>query len=371
MTVHIPQRVGVQQRVLPSYRVPFFDMLAEQCGGGLSVFAGEPRKDEALSTSARPEHAQFTKGRNIHLFSGRFYLCWQAGLLEWLRKWQPDVLIMEANPRYLFSPTARRWVKARGGKVIGWGLGSPEPKGSLANLRFWLRRRFVKQFDALVTYSQQGAAEYAQLGFDAGCIFIAPNAVAPRPRHTLPERLLTYQAGKPVILFVGRLQPRKRVDLLIRACASLKRYQPLLWIVGDGPYRHELEQLADEIYPDTRFYGAQHGTDLAHLMHRADLFVLPGTGGLAVQQAMSYALPVIVGVSDGTQSNLVQETNGWILPEQTTEVLAALISDALGNIRRLRRMGEASFHIVHDEVNLENMAAAFCQAIHSVSKETE
>ena len=38
----------------------------------------------------------------------------------------------------------------------------------------------------------------------------------------------------------------------------------------------------------------------------ADLFVLPGTGGLAVQEAMSYALPVIVAKGDGTQEDLVR-----------------------------------------------------------------
>ena len=41
-------RLGVQQRVLPSYRVPFFEMLASACKGGMSLFAGQARPDEGI-----------------------------------------------------------------------------------------------------------------------------------------------------------------------------------------------------------------------------------------------------------------------------------------------------------------------------------
>ena len=44
-------KVGLQQRVLPAYRAAFFDRLAQVCSGGLSVFAGEPRDAEAISTA--------------------------------------------------------------------------------------------------------------------------------------------------------------------------------------------------------------------------------------------------------------------------------------------------------------------------------
>jgi hypothetical protein len=48
MTENFSGRLGVQQRVLPSYRVPFFDMLAESCAGGMSLFAGEARPEESI-----------------------------------------------------------------------------------------------------------------------------------------------------------------------------------------------------------------------------------------------------------------------------------------------------------------------------------
>jgi len=52
----------------------------------------------------------------------------------------------------------------RGRLVIGWGLGSPPPAGvggGLAGFRQTLRPSFLRQFDALIAYSQRGADEYA------------------------------------------------------------------------------------------------------------------------------------------------------------------------------------------------------------------
>jgi glycosyltransferase involved in cell wall biosynthesis len=359
--------VGIQQRVLPSYRVPFFDALAENCDNGLSVFFGNPRKDEGIDMGALPRIAKFYKGRNIHLFHGLFYSCWQVGIRRWLEEWQPEVLILEANPRNIFSGSAIEWMRSHGGKVIGWGLGSPKPAGSFSSIRMDLRRQFVNRFDALLTYSMQGANEYVTLGFPEEMIFPAPNAVATRPEHPLPERSLSYKDGRPVVLFVGRLQPRKRVDALIRACAHfMPLWQPELRIVGDGPMMGELKTLAEQVFPEAKFYGAQHGADLERHFREADLFVLPGTGGLAVQEAMSYGLPVMVGVADGTQVDLVRKENGWMLKNDTVENLAEQLQNALGDVHRLRAMGAESYRIVSEEINLETMVEAFSRAIHAV-----
>jgi glycosyltransferase involved in cell wall biosynthesis len=363
----IKVKVGLQQRVLPNYRVPFFDALAEACPAGLSVFAGCPCSIEALDTGAVPTVARHYPARNLHILSGMAYTCWQVNILNWLNAWQPQVLIMEANPRYPMSRLAMRWMRRRGGRLIGWGLGSPQPQGRFAHLRLERRKRFISEFDALITYSQAGAQEYAELGFPKQMIFTAPNAVAPKPAQPAPQRPDEYAAGGPVVLFVGRLQARKKVDQLIHACAALpQEQQPVLWIVGDGPMRRELETLAAEIYPKAKFYGAQHGSELEQLFQGADLFVLPGTGGLAVQQAMAHALPVIVGVADGTQSDLVRAQNGWMLTEGSTGELSEKIAAALDDLPRLRKMGLSSYDIVSNDVNLENMVAVFVDAVNRV-----
>jgi glycosyltransferase involved in cell wall biosynthesis len=217
----------------------------------------------------------------------------------------------------------------------------------------------------LIAYSQRGADEYASYGIPLGKIFVAHNAVAAAPTAKPDERLKTKDRSS--ILFVGRLQARKRVDSLLRACAKMPEPQPRLVIVGDGPERARLEALARQVYPSAEFVGAKHGDELKPYFAEADLFVLPGTGGLAVQQAMSHGLPVIVAKGDGTQDDLVRDKNGWQIPPEDYNALVVTLREALSDVKRLREMGAESYRIVAEEINLEKMVEAFVGALNSVS----
>lgn len=357
-------RVGLVQRVLPEYRAPFFNVLGQACPSGLGVFVGEPRPDEMIKTTATLEHSHLSQGKNLHLFKNNLYVCVQMGLMRWLKVWDPDVLIVEANPRYLQTSAAVRWMHRRGRPVIGWGLGAPPLSGPLAALRLARRTRFIRQFDVLITYSQTGADDYARLGFSSDRIFVAVNAVAPPPTHPLPDRSIPAEGERGRVLFVGRLQARKQIDNLLQACAQLPGIlQPQLVIVGDGPERKRLADLAAQIYPRAVFTGALYGPDLEAQFLAADLFVLPGTGGLAIQQAMSYGLPVIAAQADGTQADLVRPGNGWQIPTQDLPALQSTLSEALTDLPDLQRKGTESYRIVSEEVNIEKMVAVFIQAL--------
>jgi glycosyltransferase involved in cell wall biosynthesis len=218
----------------------------------------------------------------------------------------------------------------------------------------------------MIAYSQRGADEYAALGFPCEKIFVAHNAVSRPPTSRPDHRSLT--VDRFTILFVGRLQARKRVDSLLRASAQL-RENPRLVIIGDGPERAALESLAKEIYPSAEFIGARHGAELKPYFTEADLFVLPGTGGLAIQEAMSYGLPVIVAQGDGTQDDLVREGNGWQIPPPSGDfdALLSTMKDALSDVARLRKMGAESYRIVKEEINIEKMAETFLTALNRLS----
>lgn len=353
-------RLAVQQRVLPNYRVPFFDLLASACDGGMSLFTGLPRPSESITTTDQLQIAKYKLGQNIHLFNGSFYLCYQRGLIDWLENWNPDALIVEANPRYLSTSSAVKWMHKRDRPVIGWGLGSPPVNG----MRKRRRLSFIRQFDALIAYSQRGADEYAALGFPRQKIFVAHNSVSATPISEPDYRPST--VDRFTILFVGRLQARKRIDSLLRACAQLET-NPRLVIVGDGPERNQLESVAKEFYRSAEFIGARHGTELKPYFTEADLFVLPGTGGLAVQEAMSYGLPVIVAQGDGTQDDLVRKENGWQIPPDDFGALLSTMKDALSDVARLRRMGEESYRIVKEEINVEKMVETFVGALNQLT----
>ena len=375
-----PGRLGIQQRVLPAYRGRFFDVLAEAFDGGLSIFAGDVHPDESIPITKELGVAKYVHSRNFHFLQVQspYYFLWQAGLVQWMEAWNPDVLVVEANPRYMSTGGAIRWMHRRGKPVIGWGLGAPPLEdGSsqwgrfIAERRNSQRKKFLDQLDAVISYSHRGAGEYRQIISPSKSIFVAPNAVEPRPIGQPPRRSPGYD-GRPKILFVGRIQSRKRIDNLLRACAGLpEAIQPLLWIIGDGPSRRELQTLAGQIYPSAEFPGEMRGYELKEYFSQADLFVLPGTGGLAVQEAMAYGLPVIVAEGDGTQDDLVSSGNGWLIPPDDEEALTKSLEEALSDPMRLREMGAESFKIVQEEINVEQMVAVFVEAANSVKATME
>ncbi len=362
----IPVRLGVQQRVLPAYRAPFFEALAAACPRGLGVFAGSPRPQEFIGGQGVLNAAQFTPARNVHLLSGRWYLCWQAGLLRWLENWQPEVLVVEANPRYLRTGAAVRWMRARQRPVIGWGLGAPGGSGRLEALRNGARRRFLRQFDGLITYSQKGAQEYRQAGFAAERIFVAPNAAAPRPVWPAPARPLGYSAGRPTVLFVGRLQARKRVVFLLRACATLP---PMCsrrcgwWAMARTPGAGSAGQAG--LPGDAVLW--QRQAPSWNPFYRRRLFVLPGTGG------WPSAGHGLWPAGDCRRSRWYP--GDWCARRMAGRWrgspgrLQTALQQALADPPRLRRMGEASYRIAAQEVNLERMVAVFAQAVAAVRGE--
>lgn len=368
MTDTFNGRLGIQQRVLPSYRAVFFDSLARACPAGLSVFAGEPLPAEGIDPVDKLQVAHYVKAKNRYFSdpSSPLFVCWQAGFLPWLKSWQPDALIVEANPRYPITRKAIHWMHHNGRKVIGWGLGAPVISGPLANYRQAERLSLLRSLDAIIAYSKLGAEQYRAIGIASELVYVAPNAVDPVPENPAPIKPPMID-GPATILFIGRLQPRKRIDLLIQACAALPtRLQPRLIIIGDGPARGEFEGLAKQLYPKAEFTGAKHGADLEPYFARADLFVLPGTGGLAIQQAMARGLPVIVARGDGTQDDLVRNENGWQVISDNLLALIRTLSQALSDPIKLRQMGEASFRIVSEEINVDQMVKVFGEVLNRV-----
>lgn len=345
----------IQQRVLPRYRVPFFERLAADCAR-LTVMAGMPRPQEAIVPAQALDRADWLHLKNRHIAGGAFYLLAQPDLIPSLESLSPNVLVLEANPRYLTNWRAQTWAKAAGIPVLGWGLGA-EAAG-WATSAMW--RLFLRGFDGMIAYSSRGTRAYQRFGVPADRVVLALNAAGPPPRAPASPR--TGSVGRLRVLYVGRLQRRKRIDTLLQACSTMAGTTAVT-IVGDGPERAALESLASTVLPEAHFTGHLEGPRLEEAFSDADLFVLPGTGGLAVQQAMAHGLAVVVGEGDGTSDDLVRPENGWRTSPGDAQHLAEIIKQAAGDRGRLAAMGAASYRIVSEEVNLDTMAQAFVKAI--------
>lgn len=371
-------KIGIQQRVLPVYRKSFFDALAKRCEG-LSVFAGVPRPNEGIAVSPDLDEAKLVNARNVNMFGGPLYMCWQRGASSWLDDWAPDVLIVSADPRMLSNGKIIRWARRHDVPVLGWGLGAMKGiSGPTARIREILRNRLFRSLDGAIAYGNKAARDYIDAGIPADRVFVAPNAV--RTPSTEGEslgrddhRVQSWRAEQGLtgstLITVGRLIPEKRIDLLLEVCRSFGDACDLI-IAGDGPERERLEQLASSVFPRARFLGHVEGDSLGLAFAASDMFVLPGAGGLAVHEAMGHGKPVIVAEADGTEEDMVLPgVNGFLVPPGDADALSNAIRKFLDDPEAARSAGVESRKLATGKLSIDGMADAFIGAIQNVRGE--
>jgi len=164
------------------------------------------------------------------------------------------------------------------------------------------------------------------------------------PRLRSPSwraRLTGLAPEAPLIVYVGRLSPEKRVDW----CRDLLHAAPgaRLAIVGDGPQRSELQKL----FAGTRtvFTGALHGEDLARAYACADVLVYPGadeTFGNVVLEAMASGVPVVAARSGGPLDIIEDGKTGLLFEPEERSSLVACVSRVLADRALARDMGHAA-----------------------------
>jgi glycosyltransferase involved in cell wall biosynthesis len=170
----------------------------------------------------------------------------------------------------------------------------------------------------------------------------------------------------PLALFVGRLAAQKRVDDLLKALDLLQHVRPDLrtLIVGDGPLRGDLEELANafRLGGSARFLG--HRDDVPRLLAAADLLVLPSLyEGLpnVVLEAMRFRKPVVATAAPGTTEVVTDGQTGLLVPPRAPKELARAIRTLVDEPEYARRLGEAGRARVEADFRAETMVARFAE----------
>jgi glycosyltransferase involved in cell wall biosynthesis len=178
-------------------------------------------------------------------------------------------------------------------------------------------------------------------------------AAALRARFGIPEtdRLLT---------FVGRVGLEKNLDTLVEAIALVKTPGARLLVVGNGPYRADLDQHIAALGVEDRvtFTGYLQSDDVAAAYAASDLFLfasLSETQGLVIAEAMASGLPV-VAVDDLAVSDAVTDgVNGLLTPERPDALAAA--ADRLLTDPSLRAIMGAESRRRAEDLSIDRMAA--------------
>jgi glycosyltransferase involved in cell wall biosynthesis len=146
---------------------------------------------------------------------------------------------------------------------------------------------------------------------------------------------------RKIILFVGAVLREKRVELILDAMELMARRDVVLIVVGDGPYLPRVRAAAKG-RPDVVFAGSII-EGVGPYYDAADVYVLPGTGGLGLNEAMAHGVPIVTGYADGSADDLVHDgENGFRLRRYGADELAEKLCAVLDDPERAARMGAVS-----------------------------
>lgn len=244
----------------------------------------------------------------------------------------------------------------------------------------WLRsfrRRLLMTVDRYVALTDQIGGELLGLGLDGRRVVTIPNGVDTSvfypwvgDRRALRRKLELSEEDKMVI-FVGRLVPGKRVDLLIRGLRQVRERVPeaRLVLVGDGPLRSELEQIVVRLGLDSSVIFAGNRPDVAAYLQASDVFVLPSEAeGMsnAVLEAMACGLPVLVSDCEGNRELVTNGLDGMVFPHGSEKSLAQKIETLLLDTVCAQRLAGAAVEKVQSQFRLESVATRYMELYETV-----
>ena len=219
--------------------------------------------------------------------------------------------------------------------------------------QFWpfrlFLRRMIRNADAVTAISTYTAGLIRQI-HDRRVELIPFGATVDPGINPLES---SHEEGRPFeLLFEGRLVERKGVRYLLDAIAQLQdRYDVVLRVVGDGPWRPRLEARAETLSLQDRvsFEGFVSKDELARRFAACDAFVLPAivdakgdTEGLGVVliEALSYGKPVVATSVGGIVDIVRDGDTGLVVPPEDAEALARAIATCIQQPDRARALAE-------------------------------
>ncbi|NJN16542.1 MAG: glycosyltransferase [Oscillochloris sp.] len=249
-------------------------------------------------------------------------------------------------------------------------------------LFFPLTRYFYRHADAVAVYGEHVKRYLIGEGVSAEKIFIATHALDNQSyRRSLPadERRqlladLNIEPHQRIVLSLGRLEPSKGLDVLLKAFALANRPESVLLIVGTGSLRAELERQAAELglSERVRFAGYVANEQAWRYYALAWMLAVPSVTmpafkepwGLVVNEAFNQGVPVIASDAVGAAvGGLVRDgETGLVVPERDAAALALALGTLLDQPELRDRMGRNAAQLIAGWDN-EAMVAGFRAAL--------
>lgn len=278
-----------------------------------------------------------------------------SGMRKVLKRLKPSaVLLVGYSPRFHQVAFLQAW---RAGVPIlfrGETTDHARNRGSVAETVRSNALRFLYGTCSKLLYVGQHSYQHfnrlgvpaAKLQFSPYCVDTTAFLTSERDRQDLREHTrerLHISPHEMVMLFSGKLSPRKGPDLLLSSVKSLPveiRERMVVLFLGSGAMKGALEGLATQA-PEikVRFAGFQNQRQLSPYYHAADLLVLPSrhseTWGLVVNEALHHGLPCVVSKAVGCAPDLIEQgITGEVFETDSADSLSAALTRGMCLVNR-------------------------------------
>ena len=314
----------------------------------------------------------------IRKFAGKALL-WHKAALDELKQTDYDVVIHQFETKIVSLWSIRRTQKKRNRKFILWGIGESLKPTPVLDL---LRKRLADSADAMVFYADSNRERYLSMGVDVRKLFVARNLIDINPlressRDWNGDQLQRFKSdndlgGGPILLSVGRLIRRKRLDLLLEAALELRRHLPDLRVViiGDGPERGLLQQQArnGDLENTVLFTGKiSDEKKITPWFLAADLVVAPAQIGHLATHAHGYGVPLVTGDNRSLQGPEIEimlpGVTGMTCAQNQIDSLVTVIRELLADEERLDEMSVQAIRRADEFCGVEKTAQGFIEAV--------
>jgi len=206
-----------------------------------------------------------------------------------------------------------------------------------------LAKRNEVSFIAVSQAIRNRAIEYGIAGNK-----IAVKYIGVSPARFLPGDTLISKRPRRVV-FVGRLVEKKGCQYLIQAMAEVQKQisDAEILIIGDGPLRHELENMASQLAVKVTFGGALPAAGVMQALNSSRLLCLPSVVaangdaegfGLVLLEAQACGIPVVTSALGGAAEGISEGVTGLSFRERDVEMLAKILVETLADNARLSEM---------------------------------
>lgn len=376
-------RVLIRQPVLPHYRLPVFQMLSKIPKLDVRLRYGRSENIKNVEP-AGIDGGELAYAMRHRPFLGESYT--DPGFWPLIDDFSPQVAILPWNARQRDLMPILAQLKRRGIASILWGHGYSK-RGP--GWRRWMRNRIGKAADALMIYSRTHADQLRRDGFAADRVFVAPNALDQSENFASharwqqnPDELDACRTrygvnGRRVLLFVSRLDPANRLDLLLEALPRVLQAYPDAVLLAAGPGDAEIQRLTDRaaelgVAEAVVFPGAVYDPhEVGGLMSMAEVFCYPAHMGLSLLHAFAFGLPVITSDRiDGHGPEIeafVDHTNGLFYRHGDADDLATKVLAVLADADLRRQLGDNATQTVREVYTVKQMVKGMVEAIEAVT----